>query len=217
MNPWKGFFMNVITKPVGPVMANCYLVINDDHHCLIVDPGEEASQIANVIDSLHVKVDGIVLTHAHFDHIGAVDELVNRFDVSVYVNEAEFSFFDDPMKNSSGVFMGMPELYLLAHPLALHEGHNQIGTFDVIAYHTPGHSIGSMILEIGNDLFTGDTLFQGSIGRTDLPTGSVPQMKKSLEWIKSLDKNYTIYPGHGPSTTLEIEKKRNPYLVYEML
>lgn len=209
--------MKVITKPVGPVMANCYLVINDDNHCLIIDPGEEAELLANTIDSLHVKVDGIVLTHAHFDHIGAVDELMNRFHVSVYLNKEEFSFFDDPMKNSSGVFMGMPELYLMAHPVALQEGHNQIGTFDVVAYYTPGHSIGSMILAIGDDLFTGDTLFQGSIGRTDLPTGSVPQMKKSLELIKSLDKNYTVYPGHGPSTTLDIEKKRNPYLVYAML
>ena len=112
--------------------------------------------------------------------------------------------------------MGVPEIVIHTQPKALVIGTNTIGTFEVKAYYTPGHSIGSMIFAIDNDLFTGDTLFQGSIGRTDLPSGSDKQMKNSLKFIKSFKTNYTIYPGHGASSTLEIEKAQNPYFVHNM-
>lgn len=208
--------MKVICKPVGPVMANCYFVINDQNHCLIVDPGDNAKLLSKTINSLCVEVDGILLTHAHFDHIGAVDKLAKDFNADVYICEKEFDFLSDPTKNASAVFMGVPKLVIETQPKALAIGLNTIGTFEVKAYYTPGHSIGSMIFAIDNDLFTGDTLFQGSIGRTDLPSGSDTQMKKSLKFIKSFKTNFTIYPGHGASSTLEIEKAQNPYLIHNM-
>lgn len=209
--------MEVIVKPVGPAQANCYVVVNDQSHALVIDPGDEGSELSTMLHAMNVTVDGIILTHAHFDHIGAVDQLIDEFKVNVYVNAAEFDFLNEPLKNSSAVFMGTPQVTLKAKPVELKEGANKIGTFDITAYYAPGHSAGSTILEIGDNLFTGDVLFQDSIGRTDLPTGSVTQMKDSLNFIKSLTKDYTVYPGHGPSTTLNYEKTHNPYLLYNLL
>ncbi len=209
--------MEVICRPVGPVQANCYIVLKDDNHALVIDPGDEGKMIADLLKGIQAKVDGVVLTHAHFDHIGGVDELIAEFGVPVYVNAAEFDFLSTPEKNSSAVFAGIPHMALKAKPVELKEGLNTIGTFDVTAYYAPGHSAGSTILEIGDNLFTGDVLFASSIGRVDLPTGDAKQMKDSLNFIKSLTKDYTVYPGHGPSTTLNYEKTHNPYLLYDNL
>lgn len=208
--------MEVICKPVGPVQANCYIV-SDHGHALIIDPGDEGREIAMMVRALNVKVDAICLTHAHFDHIGAIDTLLEEFNVDVYVNPAELDFLSQPEKNASASFVGIPHLTLQAKPVAYKEGQNLIGTFGVTAYYAPGHSIGSTILEIGDNLFTGDILFEGSIGRTDLPGGSVSQMRDSLNFLKSLKKDYVVYPGHGPSTTLEQEKTHNPYLMYNLI
>ncbi len=213
----EGERMEVICKPVGPVQANCYIVLNDENHALVIDPGDEGKMIADLIKGLGAKVDAVVLTHAHFDHIGAVDDLVKEFGVDVYVNEQEFDFLCKPEKNSSACFMGVPHMALNAKPAALKEGANKIGTFDVTAYYAPGHSIGSTILEIGDNLFTGDVLFASSIGRTDLPSGDAAQMKQTLNFLKTLKKDYTVYPGHGPSTTLFYEQSHNPYLLYDNL
>ena len=208
--------MEVICKPVGPVQANCYMVLQDGH-CLVIDPGDDAQMLDNMLKAMNVTMDGIVLTHAHFDHIGAVDKLIEIYGVNVYVNAAEFDFLSQPDANSSSLFTGVDHITLKAKPVELKEGENQIGTFKVTAYYTPGHSAGSTILEIGDNLFTGDVLFYESIGRTDLPSGSAAQMRDSLNFIKSLKKNYTVYPGHGPSTSLDYEKTHNPYLMYNLI
>lgn len=208
--------MEVICKPVGPVGANCYLVI-EGSNVLVIDPGDEPGAIAQLLRALKLHLQGILLTHAHFDHIGAVDDLLRQFGSHVYVNKAEFDFLTQPEKNSSAHFMGIQPMVIQARPLELKEGLNKIGDFDVTAYYAPGHSVGSTILEIGDNLFTGDVLFQDSIGRTDLPTGDPAAMRDSLNFIKSLTKNYTVYPGHGPSTTLDEEKKHNPYLIYNLV
>ncbi len=208
--------MEVICKPVGPVQANCYIVM-DNGHALVIDPGDEANRLEDVIRATGSIVDGIVLTHGHFDHIGAVDELAKAFDTQVYINPKEMEYLADPKKNASASFMGIPRLSLATTPIALKEGENTIGTFTFNAYTAPGHSIGSTILEIGDNLFTGDVLFAGSIGRTDLPSGSVSDMRDSLAYLKSLKKDYVVYPGHGPSTTLDQEKATNPYLMYSLI
>lgn len=207
--------MEVICKPVGMNQANCYIVM-DQEKALVIDPGDEADLLDALIQSLGVQVQGILLTHAHFDHIGAVDALIKKFGVNVYVNAAEFEFLANSMKNGSSSF-GLPAVTMKAQPVELKEGKQEIGSFTVTAYYAPGHSAGSTILEIGDNLFTGDVLFQNSIGRTDLPTGSVQDMKDSLNFLKSLTKDYIVYPGHGPSTTLNYEKTHNPYLIYNML
>ncbi|MCF0246550.1 MAG: MBL fold metallo-hydrolase, partial [Ileibacterium sp.] len=135
----------------------------------------------------------------------------------VYMNPSEFDFLYDPKKNSSAAFMGFPPLKLSAKPLPLKEGSQKIGSFEVNAWYAPGHSIGSTIIQIGDCLFTGDVLFAGSIGRTDLATGNADQMRQSLNYLKDLTKNYEVYPGHGPATTLDYEKAHNPYLIYSLI
>lgn len=206
--------MEVYTQPTGPVQANCYIV-TDQGKALVIDPGDDASVIENIVKAHQVEVEAIVLTHAHFDHCGAVDTLAELWHCPVYVNPAEAEFLSNPNKNSSSLF-GLPSLILKTRPEVLKEGEQTIGSFDVKAYYAPGHSIGSTMLLIGKNLFTGDILFQGSIGRTDLPTGNADQMKESLERIKSLPGDLMVYPGHGPVTTLEREMKTNPYLLYSL-
>lgn len=213
---WKVSHLEVICKPVGPAQANCYIVLNNGH-AIVIDPGDEGKELAAMLHAMNLTVDGLVLTHAHFDHIGAVDALMEEFGVNCYVNAAEYDYLQKPEKNASAAFMGVPKLSLKTVPVELKEGLNKIGTFDITAYYAPGHSAGSTILEIGDNLFTGDVLFQDSIGRTDLAGGSVQQMKDSLNFIKSLTKDYTVYPGHGPSTTLNYEKTHNPCLLYNLL
>lgn len=207
--------MQVICQPVGPVEANCYIVL-ENQNALIIDPGDDARLLKGMIASLKARVEAVLLTHAHFDHIGAVDELVKEYDVDVYMNPNEFDFLKESSKNGTASF-GLPGLKIDAEPKPFKEGEQKIGDFTVTAYYAPGHSIGSTILEIQNCLFTGDVLFNGSIGRTDLPTGSVSQMKESLQFLMNLQGNYEVYPGHGPSTTLAYEKTHNPYLIYPNL
>lgn len=210
---YRGDYMQVICQPVGPVEANCYIVLENEK-ALIIDPGADAPVLKGMIQSLGAKVEAVLLTHAHFDHIGAVDELVKEYGVDVYLNPLELDFLEKPEKNASASFMGIPKMSLTSKPVPFKEGKQQIGSFEVTAYYAPGHSAGSTILEIGDCLFTGDVLFNNSIGRTDLATGNADQMKQSLAFLNSLTKNYEVYPGHGPSTTLDREKKTNPYLIF---
>lgn len=203
--------MKVITRPLGPVQANCYLVM-EHGHALLIDPGDTFLHLKDILKENDCTLDAIVLTHAHFDHIAGIDKILQEFDVDVYLNPKEFDFLQDPDLNSSSSFYMDVTCNATCKPL--NEGMNHIGGFDVEAMYCPGHSIGSTVLKIEDCLFTGDVLFQGSIGRMDLATGSVSMMKQSLKKLYQLDKDYKVYPGHGPGTTLEQEKKWNDSLKF---
>lgn len=203
--------MKVIQQPLGPVQANCYLVM-ENHHALIIDPADILPNLDEILNQNHCTLDAIVLTHAHFDHISGVDKIVNKFGCDVYLNPNEFDFLLDPDLNSSSAFYMDVTCNANAKPLI--EGKNEIAGFEVEAIYCPGHSIGSTVLKIEDCLFTGDVLFQGSIGRMDLATGSVTSMKQSLKKLVQLDKDYKVYPGHGPTTSLSQEKKWNESLKY---
>ena len=203
--------MKIITKPLGPVQANCYLLI-ENGHALMIDPGDTYPGLDLILKENESVLDAIVLTHAHFDHIGGVQWVCDTYKVDVYVNENEVDFLKNPDSNSSSSFM--MDVYCDVTPKVLKEGNNRIGYFDAEAIYCPGHSIGSTVLKIKDNLFTGDVLFQGSIGRTDLYSGSQMMMMNSLKKLTQLDSDYPIYPGHGPSTSLKIEKKFNDYLIY---
>ena len=203
--------MKVIQQPLGPVQANCYLVM-ENHHALIIDPADTLPNLDEILNQNDCTLDAIVLTHAHFDHISGVDKIVNKFGCDVYLNPNEFDFLLDPNLNSSSAFYMDVTCNANAKPLI--EGKNEIAGFEVEAIYCPGHSIGSTVLKIEDCLFTGDVLFQGSIGRMDLATGSVSSMKQSLKKLVQLDKDYKVYPGHGPSTSLSQEKKWNESLKY---
>lgn len=203
--------MKVLQQPLGPVQANCYLVM-EGSHALIIDPADMYPNLECILKENECSLEAIVLTHAHFDHISGVDKIVNAFHCDVYLNPNEFDFLQDPDLNSSSAFYMDVTCNATCKPIL--EGKNEIAGFDIEAMYCPGHSIGSTVLKIEDCLFTGDVLFQGSIGRMDLATGSVSSMKQSLNKLVQLEKDYKVYPGHGPSTFLSQEKKWNESLKY---
>ena len=165
---------------VGPIETNCY-ILNKNNHILIIDPGDEFNKISSKINNY--IVDGIIITHYHFDHIGALEELKNKYQTKVY----DYS--------------------------NLNEGVNKIGDFTFNVLYTPGHKedLITIIFNEEKVMFVGDFIFKNSIGRTDLPGGNMNEMIKSINKIKEYSDNFIIYPGHGPSTTLKAEKRYNPF------
>ena len=189
---------------------NTYLLWNDNH-VLIIDPGSKSPKMQETIDANNGIVDGIVLTHAHFDHIAGVDALVKKYQCPLYINDLDIPLLTDPHLNFS---FGEP-IVVKTKPTVLKPGKNTIGAFELRAIDAPGHSEGCTMLQWDNNLFCGDVLFQGSIGRTDLATSSNTKMMQSLRMIKeTLSPELVVYPGHGPKTTLEMEFKYNPYLQF---
>ena len=200
--------MQVISFALGPVQANCFVVM-EDHHALVIDPGD-VFDIEDIMKKYDIEIDAVLLTHAHFDHIGGVDKIVECCHCPVYLNPAEHDFLEDPRLNASSSFFE----HVISHakPESLHEGIQQIGNFEVECLFCPGHSAGSTVIRVGTVLFTGDVLFQGSIGRTDLPTGNYQEMEMSLSRLCKLNGSFHVCPGHGPFSTLDDEKRWNPYL-----
>ncbi|MBL6444571.1 MAG: MBL fold metallo-hydrolase, partial [Holdemanella sp.] len=186
--------MKVLQQPLGPVQANCYLVM-ENHHAILIDPADMYPSLEFILKENECTLEAIVLTHAHFDHISGIDKIVDAFHCDVYLNPNEFDFLQDPDLNSSSAFYMDVTCGAKCKPIL--EGKNTIAGFDIEAMYCPGHSVGSTVLKIEDCLFTGDVLFQGSIGRMDLATGSVSSMKQSLKKLAQLDKDYKLYPGHG--------------------
>lgn len=173
--------MQVKRIVTGNLEENCYILIDNDK-CLVIDPGDDYFKIKKEIGLL--KVVGVLLTHKHFDHIGALNDLLASYDVTVYSKDN------------------------------LSEGINTIDCFTFESIYTPGHTIDSVTYYFKSDkiMFTGDFLFKNNIGRCDLPTGNFDMMKKSLFKIKKYEADTIIYPGHGEDSTLDYEFNNNYYL-----
>lgn len=203
---------------LGLVQTNCYIVSNKNKECIIFDPGEQGSSIIKDLHKNGLTPLAIFLTHAHFDHIGAVDILRDAFDIPVYLHEAEVSWLVDPMKNGSGKYFELQNV-VVSPPKDEHiirkEQTFNISDFEFEAVFTPGHSPGSVTFIFKEDGFAivGDTLFERGVGRTDLIGGSMDVLVKSIrEKILSLPDDTIIYPGHGNHTTPEAEKNNNPFI-----
>lgn len=200
---------------LGPVQTNVFFIINDDtKECVIADPADYPERIISFIEKEGLKPAAILLTHGHYDHIAAVEGVLDKWKIPVYASSDEERLLTDVELNHS--LMSYGRGITVKADVFLKDGEE----FDAAGIHfkcihTPGHTEGSCcyLIDSMKALISGDTLFEGSIGRTDLPTGSVPQMKKTLsEIIKMLPDDLTVYPGHGGVTTMADEKRWNPFL-----
>lgn len=207
--------MQIFTYPLGPLQTNSYLIVNEEtNKGIIIDAGMNPGELLK--KASEYKIEGILLTHAHFDHMGGVEEIRKAVQAPVYIHPGEQSFLQNPDLNlSANWFMtghgikGQP-----AEKEYIDGDLIELAGLKIIVLETPGHTLGSVSLLIGNHVFTGDALFQGSIGRTDFPGGSFTQLKKSIfNKLFTLYDDVVVYPGHGLTTTIGKEKKENPFLL----
>lgn len=194
--------LKIHAMALGAYQTNCYLVWEENSDaCLVIDPGYEPERVLQQVQKLGKRLEAILLTHGHFDHVGGVRTLAADTECAVYLCKEDLSM---PPQFTAG-----PLYY--SHTYG--EGDVlQLAGLTIRVLHTPGHTPGSVCLMVDNTIFAGDTLFQGSCGRTDLPGGSWTVILQSLKRLASLKGDYIVYPGHGPSTTLAEERMWNPYL-----
>jgi glyoxylase-like metal-dependent hydrolase (beta-lactamase superfamily II) len=197
---------------VGPVQTNCYVAVNaDTKECFVVDPGAAAPQLAERIRRDGYTPVAVFLTHGHFDHAGAAEELAKEFGIQVYAHEQEEDTLGDYKKNLSG-WEG-PMVNYHADVYLKDEQELDLAGFHIRVLHTPGHTEGGICFVTDNEVFTGDTLFRLSVGNTSLETGSWPDLVSSIQnKLYTLDDNIIVWPGHGAATTIGYEKKNNPYV-----
>ena len=203
--------------PVGELEANCFLVYDEENNAVIIDPGAEPDYILSEIESLGLKPLAILLTHAHFDHFGAAAEVIEKYQIPLYVHT-----LDRPMVTSAeyslAVQLGFGAMYRKPDE-------NFIRTFEdnetlkfseeleFLVIHTPGHSPGSSCFRHGDILFSGDTLFRDGVGRIDFQGGNIHDMRKSLARLGALEGDCKVYTGHYAETTLEHERTFGHYLI----
>jgi glyoxylase-like metal-dependent hydrolase (beta-lactamase superfamily II) len=196
-------------------MENCFIFRRDgSDKALIVDPGEEAPRLLSAIDELGVELEGILLTHTHFDHVGAVAPVAKATGAEVWVPQIEKPVLADIMSFVPWPGFGPYESYEAEHTLAGGE-RLELAGFEIDVIFTPGHSPGHVTYSIPDEqvVFSGDVLFQGSVGRTDLPGGDWPTLLDSIRGlVDSLPGETTVYPGHMGVTTLGAERTSNPFL-----
>ena len=194
--------MKVYALPLGDYQTNCYIIHADDSpSCCVIDPGYQSGDILDFCAGKGLAIEAILLTHGHFDHVGAVKELAAETGCRVFLHEADLAM--PPMMTAGKLYY--TDTYAEGDEVTL-------AGLTIKVLHTPGHTPGSVCLKTENHLFSGDTLFAGSCGRTDLPGGSWKTIQGSLARLATLEGNYWVHPGHGESTTLAQEKKYNPYM-----
>lgn len=199
---------------VGMVQTNCYVVANaTTKECLVIDPGASGLKLAEKIHESGYTPKAVLLTHGHFDHAGAAETVAKEFDIQIYAHEAEKETLEDPEKNV-GYMIGAKERYHA--DVYLRDGEElELAGMHIKVIHTPGHTEGGCCYYLPEEavLFSGDTLFAQSVGRTDFPGGSMSQIVRSIkEKLLVLTEDITVYPGHNDVTTIETERKYNPYL-----
>ncbi|MGH1898187.1 MBL fold metallo-hydrolase [Enterococcus hirae] len=205
--------MHIEQIKTGMIEENCYLVYNDEA-LLIIDPGEDAAKIKTQIEKTQQQPVAILLTHTHYDHIGAVEELRQFYQIPVYVSPLEQSWLGDPILNLSGLGRHDDIANIIVSP-AEYEFEMKpyrLGNMTFRVVPIPGHSIGSVSFIFDDFVVSGDALFKGSIGRTDLYTGNLEQLLHSIQTqLFVLPDEFAVYPGHGDATTIEHEKRTNPF------
>lgn len=202
--------------PLGPLQTNAYIIENEKKEAVVIDPGSQGDELVKWLQNQGLTPLAILLTHAHFDHIGAVDAVRETFACPVYLHIAEKDWLLDPAKNGSARFTGNePIVAKAAEKLIDKEERLTIGPFQFSILETPGHSPGSVSYyqEETEIVFSGDALFAGSIGRTDLPGGNHSQLLQSIhDKLLELPESTVVACGHGQTTTIGQEMDSNPFL-----
>ena len=189
----------------GEIQENCYVIMDEEtKQGFMVDPGDEGSRIAELVDWLGVNLQYIILTHGHFDHVGAVEYIADKYNVPFYMSEIDEKWAEK-----------VPTLFTKLRKADgyLKDGDTlNCGNKEIKVYATPGHTEGGLSFLVEDYLFTGDTLFRASIGRTDFPGGNFDKIIESIKTkLLCLSDEIVVCPGHGPSSTIAFEKERNPY------
>lgn len=201
--------------PLGPLWTNGYLFWDDDGVAFFVDPGGDPEDVIGWIKEKKLSLKAVILTHGHYDHIAGASRLLEVFGCELLIHKNDEPMLSSGDKNLS-VHLGIECPAVKATGYLVDGMEFKIGRMTLTVVHTPGHTTGSCCIAVTDGgssvLITGDTLFARSIGRTDLP-GSVPDlMSSSLDRLKELDDNLPVLPGHGPGTSLKVEKRENPFL-----
>ncbi len=198
---------------VGPLEVNCYILgCAVTKEAVLIDPAGDAHLIEDEVSRLEAKITAILLTHGHYDHLGAVSEMKAKYGCPIMIHRLDADCLTNPMLNLSaltGDALVCPKADRL-----LEDGDSiRVGNLEMKVLHTPGHTRGSICFLLENMIFGGDLLFYGSIGRTDLPGGSFEEIEKSIsKRIYSLPEDWIIYPGHGEPTSVGFEKKHNAFV-----
>ena len=194
--------LKIHTLPLGAYQTNCYIIHEAaSKTCCVIDPGYTPDIVLDQLEALGLTVEAILLTHGHFDHVGGVKQIAAETGCDVYLCAEDLSM--PPMMTAGPLYY--TKTY--GEGAQLH-----LAGLDISVLHTPGHTPGSVCLLSEKTMFSGDTLFAGSCGRTDLPGGDWSAIIKSLHRLASFETDYRVLPGHGESTTLAQEKRYNPYL-----
>ena len=194
--------MEIRTYPIGSYQTNCYMAWEEgSESCILIDPGYVPEQLLEEVRRQRKTLEAILLTHGHFDHIGGVKYLAEETGCKVYICAEELKM---PSRMAGG------EIY---HTDTYGEGDVlRLAGLTLQVLHTPGHTLGCVCLLCGDVLFSGDTLFAGTCGRTDLPGGDYKTLMDSLQRLAALDGNLQVLPGHGPASNLDLERRLNPYM-----
>lgn len=193
----------------GIIPVNSYL-IEDGNDCYVIDPGYQKHKLHQIVEERNLNVKAILLTHGHFDHIGAVD----AFDVPVYVHEEDYGLMFNEDANFFKAFNRTCPFDMHTIDIRTFKGETsfQLNDLTIDVVHTPGHTMGCVCYRTETNLYTGDTLFFGAVGRCDFPEADIMIMKKTiLKLMDSMPDHLNVYPGHGPSTTIGHERQTNPY------
>jgi len=204
--------MNIKRIVVGVYAVNCYIVYNDNKNGFIVDPGGDSDDIIKFVDEEKIKLEFILLTHGHADHIGAVKIIKEKYDLPIYTSINEKDLLEDPILNLSKSIPPFKDIELIADRWLYDEEIIDFYGEKLYIMETPGHTIGSICILMDGVIFSGDTLFRMSIGRSDLPTGSFDEIINSVKKLYNLKKDYRILPGHGAESNLQFERENNPFM-----